>query len=429
MHLKIISFPFGRLMMFIISILFCHMLNAQQNFQAGYIVSSQGDSIHGYIDYRNWEMNPKAVEFKKDLNSSIVKYFPLDIQSFGVLDEIYQSAIVQTEVSPVHINDLDNKSELIFETDTTFLQTLLRGSYSLFYYKNRIGKDQFYVKKGGGYDLLIYKRYLKEENGVNRLVENKIYIGQLVSYFSDCQSVQSKFKRLDYDKKSIINIFVNYADCINSKITFQKIPEGIITNIGIVGGVSLTNSKFSGPASFNYLTKSEFETSVDFAGGLFFDFVFSRNNRKWSIYNEVNFSTYSLESQYTDYVSSNNYTISDLQMKFSYLKMNNMLRFKYPVGKAFIFANAGISYGFLKTEVNIRNEEKHFSSIITYKYGPVLKDTRSLELGIVAGLGVNYNRFSIEVRYETGSGVSAYTALGNRVTRYHFLLGYTIGSY
>ena len=39
---------------------------AQSNFQPGLIVNSKGDTIHGAIDFREWENSPKTILFKPD---------------------------------------------------------------------------------------------------------------------------------------------------------------------------------------------------------------------------------------------------------------------------------------------------------------------------------------------------------------------------
>ncbi len=37
----------------------------QENYQPGYIVGLKGDTLHGFINYRNWERNPDKISFRK----------------------------------------------------------------------------------------------------------------------------------------------------------------------------------------------------------------------------------------------------------------------------------------------------------------------------------------------------------------------------
>ena len=37
---------------------------AQSNYKPGYVVTSKGDTIHGFIDLQAWDSNPTAISFK-----------------------------------------------------------------------------------------------------------------------------------------------------------------------------------------------------------------------------------------------------------------------------------------------------------------------------------------------------------------------------
>ena len=38
---------------------------SQENFVAGSIIKLNGDTVKGYVDYRNWERNPNQIKFKE----------------------------------------------------------------------------------------------------------------------------------------------------------------------------------------------------------------------------------------------------------------------------------------------------------------------------------------------------------------------------
>jgi hypothetical protein len=44
---------------------FAFTVQAQKNFEDAYIVFNNGDTIHGFIDNKDWEQSPKTVTFKK----------------------------------------------------------------------------------------------------------------------------------------------------------------------------------------------------------------------------------------------------------------------------------------------------------------------------------------------------------------------------
>ena len=95
------------------------------------------------------------------------------------------------------------------------------------------------------------------------------------------------------------------------------------------------------------MPKAKFENTLSPVGGLALNVVIPRNNGKWSIYNELFYSAYNTTALYNDFHTAERYEIHNYTVGYTYGKINNMLRLKYPLKKAFIFANAGLSNGFI----------------------------------------------------------------------------------
>jgi hypothetical protein len=411
------------IILFVVSAISITPCFSQENFLPGYLVRNNGDTVSGFIDYRNWERNPDIISFREKSPATTIQYTPGRIKGFGVLDEIYESATIETEMSPDNTTSLLFKPELKIQTDSTFLQVMIRGEKSLYFYMNRLGKEQFYIKQGSTYELLIYKRYFKDQDGENVIAENRRYIGQLQLYLNDCPSVKTKLENMDYRKKSMENLFLAYIKCTGSKIQFQKKTEKLRTEIGILAGLSLTTLKFTSEY-YTLLVDAGYPQSVNFTGGIFFDVVLPRNMSKWSLCNELTFSTYKVTSHYDEILNSNQFTKIESTFGYSYIKMNNMLRFKYPIGDWFIYLNGGISNGYAIAEKNyMKLDTKNFSPE-KIEEGKALEETRKFEFGLLLGLGTKYKRFSFEIRREWGNGMSIYTSLKSSTGRYHFLLGF-----
>ncbi len=391
----------------------------------GYVISITGDTLHGFIDYRNWERNPNSIFFKEKLSDSKIQYSPIDIKEFGVIDEIYESAIVETEMSSDKTEDLEFNKELVVTIDTTFLQTMMRGSKSLYYYNNKLGKSQFYVKNGSSFELLVYKKFLQKENGVSVIYENRNFLGQLAVYLQDCPTIQSKLRSSVYRRGSMEKLFDYYHNCSKSEIQFQRKTPKATIEFGVLAGLSSTSINFSGEASFPYMLHTNYQPSTNFSAGLFLDLIFPRNHEKWSLCNELLLSSYKVSGRHTDYVNENKFTINSTTIALDYLKMNNLLRFKYPVGSMFVYLNGGISNGIVVNKTNYRKEETTFYTSITVNEVKALEEIRNYELGFILGLGSKYKRYSFEIRHERTDGISATNALKSTVKRYYFLLGYS----
>lgn len=412
-----------RLSLIILGILIFHSSFSQKNYLPGYLVSIKGDTLHGFIDYRNWDKNPNIIYFLDINNIETTLYTPTDIKLFSVHNETYISAIIKSENSSRNTNNLHFDSELKITIDTTFLQVMIRGVKSLYYYKNNNGIENFYIKQNEKFELLEYKMYFKNQGKNHIITENKKFIGQLVLYFNDCPSINSKLKDLRYFKKSLYKLFRFYYKCTKMEVIFLKKPEKISTEFGALAGVSISSIKFRSD-SYDYLINVDFPSSVNFSTALFFNIILPRNQGKWSICNELFFCSYNVKGRYNDYVNEDKYTITDTELGYSYLKMNNMLRFKYPIKKLFIYFNAGISNGIAISEMNYRKIETKFYSNESIEEKRAINGTRKYEQRFILGLGTKFNNYSIEMRYEKGNGISDWMNLGSTTNSVFLLFGY-----
>ncbi|PKG41270.1 hypothetical protein [Psychroflexus sp. MES1-P1E] len=399
---------------------------SQQNYLPGYIIKKNKDTINGIIDFRDWDKTPNEIKFKSSNTNNPIVFNPLDIIEFGVEDQIYSGGIVETEVTKLSTNELKTYEQLNIKVDTTFLQVLIRGDKELFYYKNKDSRENYYIKRDGKFDLLVHKKYLQKQGttGKSVIIENNRYLGQLTLYLKDCNTISSKLKNTTYTEGSLFRLFRHYNECTSLDIAFQKERKKLIIEVGALVGASLTSLKFSG-SRFPKLTRVDYPQSVNFAGGIFLDLIFPKYQRKWSINSELFYSSYNVENQFKEVLSGeNNFSTTTTEFAYSYIKINTLVRFKYPVGHMFIYVNAGFSNGFSISETNYMKEEFVFNSMVSIVEGRALPLTRNYEQGILFGTGLKYKRYSFEIRTEIGTGISKYIELDSTPTRFQFLLGY-----
>lgn len=420
-----INKTFNKFTLLVLGILLIQVAFAQKHYFPGYIIDLEGDTIHGFIHARHWDKNPDKLLFKEKTETETTIYSPLDISGFSVQDERYINGIVQNEVSPYKSFELDYDSEVELEYDTVFLQTLILGPYSLYHYRNSDSKDQFYLQTDSTFELLIYKKYLKGQEGNSYTAENNTYRGQLIFYFKDCPSIYEKANALKYSKNSLKKFFSFYYKCTQKQIKFQNKPEKLPSDFGIIAGVSITNLKFSSE-DFDELVNAGYPNSINFSGGIFYDIFLSKFNWKWSINNELIISSFKVSGYYEKYKSENEWLKVDTEIGYTYLKLNNMVRYKYPLGNWAIFLNGGISNGFAITEINSKHKEQKFYSTTREYNEKAIDDTRKYEVGFIGGVGVAYKRIFIEARYEKGNGMATYKNLKSIVNRMYFFLGYKI---
>lgn len=208
----------------IIIVAFCTLVTltslGKENQVKGYIIQLSGDTLNGFIDYGNWDKNPSLLSFKVKENDVYQKFTPTDIAGYGVNNEIYKSATIETEISSDKESSLTKDSEVSIIKVTVFLQELLKGEKGLYYFFNQVGKNQFYIYHNGMYELLVYKRYYTAPTDKKTVMQyeikkNRRYIGQLLNYMQDCNDValKSYISNSTYTLNELKTIFKKYYAC------------------------------------------------------------------------------------------------------------------------------------------------------------------------------------------------------------------------
>jgi hypothetical protein len=423
------------------NLLFLSNARCQKNYLPGIVITQKGDTLRGFIDYLNWEKNPDKISFKAPENTKEIEFNPLSISVFSVRNEVYVSAIVQAEdshqleYSPNQIKESDYDPEIKIRMDTIFLQAMFQGTKNLYYSYDKKGKTQFYIKQYPDFELLMYKKYLKNNTDkinantsspVSVYRENKKFIGQLTLYLQDCPAIQQQTNMLEYDIKSLENLFKTYYDCKKAEPAYKFTREKTKVDFGVLAGISATNLLMSSSdkETYKYVANIDYPVSINFSGGLIMDVVLARNQQRWSVYNELIISSFSVSQHFEEYINEEYFSTIDTKIGFSHLKVNSMLRYKYLVkDKWFLFSNIGLSIGRVIAEENSITINRTF-------YGPPTVTEKELfpssktETGFLAGLGGGFRKYSFEARYERGDGVSGTSSLASKTNRLYFLLGY-----
>ncbi|MCG8326176.1 MAG: PorT family protein [Chitinophagales bacterium] len=375
---------------------------AQKDYKPAYIVTSVNDTIDGYINYQNWKRNPRKIRFKKAENSKAQAYGIDQLLAFEVGGDVYQKYIINTEASSLAIDYLDTKKEPLLRKDTGFVRAILLGEKSLYEYIDRGDKTNFYIEEADTLTLLGYKKYREEgPMGENFIKENNSYKGQLAYYFRDCFDLQPKINKTTYKLNSLKSLFTEYYKCSGDTPSFKGKTGKVSIGSGILLGISRTELNFSSSYGNSILTELDYDPSTNIAIGCFVNFVLPRANKKWSIVNELLYHSFAMQEENTSF-------------DFAYLKLNNLLRYSYPVNENLRFhINAGISNGIaIKSDYDIAP----FSTPLQRKH----------EQSYVFGIGTKYKNWSIDARYERGNGMSEAVIYKSEVSRLYCIIGYQL---
>ena len=401
---------------------------SQENFEPGYIVKHNGDSISGLIRVYDWDFNPTSITFKDSNSGEVKNYTTADLKRFKAGKFYFITETVETETTNSKINKISEGAELNFETRTVFLQCIYLGNKSLYYYADQEGVYNLFIKVDNKIELLIYKRYLRTNglavsnpNGKNSApglateyaVHNKKFAGQLMVYFNNDDLLTPLIKKANYDLNEIAAIFDKYYSIeMFQNFEFKKDPsKKAKINIGVFGGYSNYQLSFESSVSFEYLTGANFQSSSYYPAGLIVEIVIPYFKNHISISNEFSYLRNATSGNYLDFVNEDRYseylsTIDELQITSSHL-----LKYRIPAGKMNLYANAGVRFGYrAKFENTVTETTKLYTTEGTKVY-PIFDEYTKVELSSLLGIGIEFKNIGIEYRLINGNGMSRYSSL------------------
>lgn len=222
-------------------------VKAQSDFRPGYIITLQGDTVKGLINYRGDIGNAKDCIFKKEVDQEKIIYAPDQIKSYRFIDGKYY----------ISTNYLNYKFK-----NQVFVEYIIKGSISIYYYRDDI-TDHYYTSK----DTLVIELDHHEieatipENG--NLVQRKSqkYKGQLKYLMSDQPALFNKVDGIVCNTKDLISLTREYQklSCPSQEcLTYEKkTGKDIETKFGMFFSAGL--SHLSSPP-YN-ITLSDFDVT------------------------------------------------------------------------------------------------------------------------------------------------------------------------
>jgi hypothetical protein len=228
---------------------------AQSNYKPGYVINLKGDTLRGYINYREWGQNPKSIDFKSDLNTKAQLMGIADIKGFEITGfEVYQKYVVKASMD---IADLPHASTTGADTTTktgaAFLRVLQTGkNITLYSYDDDI-KNRFYVKDNNmAVPLeLIYKVYFEKDDSRN-LITKTTYKGQLIAIASalNLNGVQAQIERTDYNTADLSKIISKINEDSKKSLKDASLNKTSSVRFFIGAGLNSSTLNYEGDSPF-----------------------------------------------------------------------------------------------------------------------------------------------------------------------------------
>jgi hypothetical protein len=416
---------------------------SQTNFQSGYIVTINNEKIQGSIDYRNWAISPRIIRFKKGENT-IREYSVNELKEFSVADEKYISRTFLVDSSSSKYGAMSSTSKAENRTEKSFLRILVQGSSTLLLYKDENRHHYFMEEDTIKLVELLSKEFLANPHvllpmeqyltSINQYFTTKDqYKGQLKYYWRKYPTLYQQIDLLEYEEKSMINLFNSYEKLKGTHPYIEKPKKGVSYLFSLVGGVSQTNFKFESIINTTKPFEIAFDPTISPALGIGleivpFEEIATKRINHWTIYNEALYNRYSVEKLNTTYFLNQIETAELYKLDFSYLRLSSSFRFQTTGDKLKFFCGIGFSGSMLlKTNENLYNRKRYIFNTTNFSESntAIIESLTSFEPGYLVSLGLKFNRISFQLRYENSFGMSGRTDLINPTIKHlYILIGY-----
>lgn len=398
-------------------LLCCNFAVAQKDFRKGYIIQN-ADTIRGYVDYRGYNKSAQLTTFKPTLDGAEQRYTPESVAGYG-----FDHEKKVFEAKPVAVVDADNTVERML-----FLNVLVKGKASIYYYRDSFSKDHYYLEKDTLFTELQNNKLLvvgaKSEAKFERY--DKKYIGVLNYALSDCESISiSQLYELRFNRSDLIRIAEKYNTCITPNAVSTAVThreEKFKITVGPVLVYTRAALDFTGDSP---LGRAEFQNTSSIGGGAFLNLTLPALNEKLSLQTELLYIPARFSAPSTDYDKFN----YDILFDLAYIKLPVQLRYTYPRGVIRPYMNAGLIAGYIVKDTN-RQIVSHESNFREPTESAALADNyfNHLVRGFTVGTGISYpvrdKALALELRYEQMSSIAKLLNISSGTKSFVLMLGY-----
>jgi hypothetical protein len=185
---------------FLVIVLLPISIFAQSNYKPGYVIQSNGDTLRGYINYREWDNNPTSITFKNSISDKQSRKFdPASANKVEINGlETYITYRGPLTTGNTDLSNLPNAIDSAEKIMSVFLKQVATGKYLTLYAHIDGLKARYLIGEPGAvpFELKYYRYYSDGE------VEHEdVYKEQLTSQIKKFMTVNSLLNKQINDAK------------------------------------------------------------------------------------------------------------------------------------------------------------------------------------------------------------------------------------
>lgn len=345
-------------------------LQAQTNFLPGVIITNEGDTLHGLLDYRSVARNAHKCEFMQEGSDNVQEFLPFSIKGYRFKDGKY---FVSREV------DVNGKKTPLF------LEYLVHGICDLYFFGDGIWYHYFLEKADGQLFELTNEEKKVQLNGKTYLRSDKKYIGVMKYAFADCPQLMPMINRAELNHESLIDIVKKYHElmCDDFRcILYQKQLPAVRVKLGASVGLHSSFLEFNNNDKMECL---DFGTTYYPALEVMLNTALPRVSEKLSLQlsGEISGPNFHGTGFYAPLAAN-----EDLKLNILLLKGKAGLQYTWPKGRFRPTILVGGHYA------RVTNTDARFVQVSIYENNVYTSETKDVPLpkimkGLNAELGIN----------------------------------------
>ena len=384
---------------------------SQTHFVNGSIIKKNGDTLKGFIDFRDWTKSPKEIDFKNDSKKNeLTKFKPNDIDGFEVNNLVkYKSYIGPISLGRndnTLVDQLPNYIDTNKRLDTLFLKQMSAGKYVTLYQQEDEIKFRYFIKANNQpiTELLNFPYF----DNQGKLIPEAIYKGQLISTLStlniNSSSLSDEIQETNFNDKDLVKM----VDKINGNIIRKA--RGVSKQQFI--GLNYTFSTINFSDNPQNISFPELTYGIDFSKNKEIQKRLFRLELS-AFYSGFKFYTYfSNTGTYTPNQISN-YNVDRYTIRLSTLYLLNL--YNKENFKIFIGAGLHLNYSFYGSSYINSTYKLEYDGETFFRYNFGFKSFW-FNPPLLAGVKVN-NKFTISITY-VGHTYNLSDSPNNAVYRY-----------
>ena len=212
------------ILLFCFSLLTVQSIYAQENYQPGYVILENGDTISGMIKYQERNRRSVRCQLKKTDTKEVIEYTPYQIKAYYINNEGYFIA-----------KELEGKKR--------FFEFLIDGKINIYFLRDDFGKRYFIENEELGFTELSYKEDFVQKDGKTYRSESKRHQGILTYYMKDAPELTDKILSMSKpEHKSLIGLVLEYHDIAGKNetcILYGNIKKQYKIFFHIAGGLMM----------------------------------------------------------------------------------------------------------------------------------------------------------------------------------------------